>query len=106
MYLDIISWLESKINNTPVQDVIRQKYLTAVKHKLPIVIVIFNNSKLGMNTVEQEAKAGVPDYETDMYNPDFAAFAKLCGGDGLKVSTEQDLQRGLASLNAETANGL
>ncbi|WP_276485020.1 hypothetical protein [Paraflavitalea pollutisoli] len=33
MYLDIISWLESKINNTPVQDVIRQKYLAAVKHK-------------------------------------------------------------------------
>ncbi len=33
MYLDIISWLESKINNTPVQNVIRQKYLNAVKHK-------------------------------------------------------------------------
>ena len=27
MYLDIISWLESKINNQPVQMVIRQKYL-------------------------------------------------------------------------------
>lgn len=26
-YLDVISWLESKINNLPVQDVIRQKYL-------------------------------------------------------------------------------
>jgi len=26
MYLDIISWLESKINNVPVQDVISQKY--------------------------------------------------------------------------------
>ncbi len=32
-YLDIISWLESKINNVPVQDVIRQKYLNnARKH--------------------------------------------------------------------------
>ena len=29
-YLDIISWLESKINNEHVQDVIRSKYL---KHK-------------------------------------------------------------------------
>ncbi|MDR3713249.1 MAG: hypothetical protein P4L51_10570 [Puia sp.] len=27
MYLDIISWLESKIRNVPVQDVIREKYL-------------------------------------------------------------------------------
>jgi hypothetical protein len=25
-YLDIISWLESKINNVNVQDVIREKY--------------------------------------------------------------------------------
>jgi uncharacterized protein YicC (UPF0701 family) len=33
MYLDIISWLESKMNNTPVQNVIRQKFLAAVKHK-------------------------------------------------------------------------
>ena len=26
MYLDIISWLESKIKNVPVQDIIRAKY--------------------------------------------------------------------------------
>ena len=31
MYLDIISWLESKINNQPVQTIIRQKYLDAKK---------------------------------------------------------------------------
>src|SRR6201996_2211683 len=28
MYLDIISWLESKIKNVPVQDVIREKFLS------------------------------------------------------------------------------
>jgi hypothetical protein len=27
MYLDVISWLESKINNVPVQEIIQQKYL-------------------------------------------------------------------------------
>jgi len=32
-YLDIISWLESKINNVPVQEVIRSKYLVAVSAK-------------------------------------------------------------------------
>lgn len=32
-YLDIISWLESKIGNVPVQDVIRQKYLSQSKRK-------------------------------------------------------------------------
>jgi hypothetical protein len=30
-YLDVISWLESKINNVPVQEVIRQKYLQGRK---------------------------------------------------------------------------
>jgi CII-binding regulator of phage lambda lysogenization HflD len=29
MYLDIISWLESKIHHKPVQEVIRQKFIDA-----------------------------------------------------------------------------
>jgi hypothetical protein len=32
-YLDIISWLESKINNVNVQDVIREKYKQSVAAK-------------------------------------------------------------------------
>jgi hypothetical protein len=28
MYLDMISWLESKINNVPVQKIIQGKYLS------------------------------------------------------------------------------
>ncbi|MCA6491262.1 MAG: hypothetical protein IM572_01190 [Chitinophagaceae bacterium] len=30
MYLDIISWLESKLSNVPVQEIIRKKYLEAI----------------------------------------------------------------------------
>ncbi|WP_346766827.1 hypothetical protein [Pseudoflavitalea sp. G-6-1-2] len=33
MYLDIISWLESKIDNVPVQEVIRHKFLQQSKRK-------------------------------------------------------------------------
>ena len=33
MYLDIISWLESKIKNVPVQEVMREKYKTATGTK-------------------------------------------------------------------------
>jgi hypothetical protein len=33
MYLDIISWLESKINNNQVQNIIRQKYLDAKRRE-------------------------------------------------------------------------
>jgi hypothetical protein len=32
-YLDVISWLESKIGNVPVQDIIRKKYLNESKRK-------------------------------------------------------------------------
>jgi len=31
MYLDVISWLESKIQRKPVQTIIRQKFLSAKK---------------------------------------------------------------------------
>ncbi len=34
-YLDVISWLESKINGVNVQDVIREKYKRRKKHLLP-----------------------------------------------------------------------
>ena len=33
MYLDIISWLESKLREVPVKDIIREKYLSKIKLK-------------------------------------------------------------------------
>jgi tetratricopeptide (TPR) repeat protein len=33
VYLDIISWLESKVNNIPVQDIIRGKFINNSKRK-------------------------------------------------------------------------
>jgi len=35
MYLDIIGWLESKIENVPVQEITRNKYLASKKNRLP-----------------------------------------------------------------------
>lgn len=35
MYLDIIGWLESKIENVPVQQIIRNKYLVSKKNRQP-----------------------------------------------------------------------
>ena len=36
MYLDIIGWLESKIENVPVQQIIRSKYLISKKNRMPL----------------------------------------------------------------------
>lgn len=59
--------------------------VTAVRHDLPIVIVVLNNSKLAFIKLEQEAK-GLPDWGTDITNPDFAALAESCGALGISVT--------------------
>ena len=66
-------------------------FLTAVQYNLPIVIVIFNNHKLGMIQMEQEVK-GYPEFKTKMHNPDFSQFAMICGGEGEKVTQPERLE--------------
>jgi len=73
--------------------------VTAVKYDLPIVIVLLNNSKLGFITLEQEAK-GLPDWGTDIRNPDFTALAESCGALGLSVTKPGDLDAALAQALA------
>lgn len=36
-------------------------------------------------------EAGLAEYATDLVNPDFAAFARSCGGLGIRVEREEDL---------------
>jgi pyruvate oxidase len=75
-------------------------FLTAVKYELPIAVVVFNNQKLGMIEAEQEV-LGHPAFKTSLHNPDFAAFAVNCGGQGEKVTQPDQLEtavgRALAS---------
>jgi thiamine pyrophosphate-dependent acetolactate synthase large subunit-like protein len=60
-------------------------FATAVKYKLNIKVFIFNNCKLGMIQMEQEAN-GNPEFKTSLNNPDYAAFAEGCGGEGFVVT--------------------
>ncbi|MCA1779745.1 MAG: ubiquinone-dependent pyruvate dehydrogenase, partial [Xanthomonadaceae bacterium] len=64
--------------------------VTAVRYELPVVIVVLNNAKLGFITLEQEAK-GLPDWGTDITNPDFAALAEACGAVGMTVTDPAQL---------------
>jgi thiamine pyrophosphate-dependent acetolactate synthase large subunit-like protein len=66
-------------------------FATAVKYNLNIKIFIFNNSKLGMIQMEQEA-SGHPEYKTHLNNPDYASFAIGCGGAGFTVDRMEDLE--------------
>src|SRR5438270_13590380 len=60
-------------------------FVTAVKHKLPIKVVIVDNRSLGMIKWEQMVFLGNPDYVIDNAPIDFAEFAHACGGVGFTV---------------------
>lgn len=70
---------------------------TIVQYQLPIKIVVFNNRALGMVKLEMEVD-GLPDNETDMMNPDFAAVAKAMGMEGRTISRPEDVLPGLLEL--------
>lgn len=70
-------------------------FVTAVKEALPIIAVVLNNQSLGFIGLEQQAK-GLPRHDIALANPDFAAFAELCGGLGYRVRTPDQIEPVLA----------
>ncbi|MCD7973468.1 MAG: thiamine pyrophosphate-dependent enzyme [Candidatus Azobacteroides sp.] len=64
---------------------------TIVQYKLPIKLVVFNNRSLGMVKLEMEV-AGLPDWQTDMYNPDFAAVAEAMGMKAFTVNRPVEVE--------------
>jgi pyruvate dehydrogenase (quinone) len=69
------------------------EFLTAVRHQLPVKIVINNNNGLGQILWEQII-LGYPEYAVRRREPvaDFAAWARACGGYGAKVARPGDLR--------------
>lgn len=65
-------------------------FLTLVQHDLPVKVILFNNSALGMVELEMLV-AGLPSYGTTNKNPDFAAVARACGAHGLRVEKPRQL---------------
>jgi len=60
-------------------------FVTAVKYKLPIKIVVIKNNELGQIKWEQMVLLGNPQYEVELAPIDFAAVARACGGVGYSV---------------------
>jgi thiamine pyrophosphate-dependent acetolactate synthase large subunit-like protein len=69
------------------------EFLTAVHHKLPVKVVIFNNSAFGLITLEAES-VGLPAFKKgiEFPNPDFAALARACGGHGFTAQRPNELK--------------
>jgi pyruvate dehydrogenase (quinone) len=57
-------------------------FVTAVKYRLPIKVVIIKNNTLGQIKWEQMVFLGNPEYGVDLQPIDFASFARACGAIG------------------------
>src|ERR1700683_784665 len=57
------------------------EFLTAAHHKLPVKVVVYNNSAFGLISFEAES-VGLPAYKKgiEFPNPDYVALARACGG--------------------------
>ena len=66
-------------------------FTTAVKYKMDITHILLNNAELGK--ISKEQRAGEWEvWATDLHNPSFAEFAKICGGKGIRVTKAEELE--------------
>jgi len=68
--------------------------LTLPQLKLPVKMVVFNNSSLGFVELEMKA-AGLVPFGTDLVNPNFARLADAAGILGVRVEKPEELRAAL-----------
>jgi thiamine pyrophosphate-dependent acetolactate synthase large subunit-like protein/nitrite reductase/ring-hydroxylating ferredoxin subunit len=78
---------------------------TAVKYAMNITHVLLNNGELGKISKEQRAGEWQV-WQTALHNPDFAAFARLCGAAGFRVTTAEELAPALTAALAHPGPAL
>ncbi|MFE7285881.1 pyruvate dehydrogenase [Streptomyces noursei] len=69
-------------------------FLTLVQYDLPVKVVLFNNSSLGMVELEMMV-SGLPAYGTTNRNLDFAAIARAAGAYGVRVEKPKQVRGAL-----------
>ncbi|GGA87590.1 pyruvate dehydrogenase [Brucella endophytica] len=79
--------------------------LTLVQEKIPVKIVVFNNSSLGFVELEQKVE-GLLDAFTGLTNPDFGKVAEAIGFYGRRVDHADELETAVAEWLAEPGPAL
>jgi len=64
-----------------------------------ITHVLLNNNELGKISKEQRAGQW-PVWQTSLVNPNFAEFARQCGGHGVRVTKIEELEQAIADALA------
>ena len=67
-----------------------QELETAVRLKLSLIVIIFNDSGYGMIKWKQKVQE-LPDFALDFNNPDFVMYAKSYGANGHLISSSEEL---------------
>lgn len=72
---------------------------TAVKYKMPIKLILLNNSELGK--ISKEQRAGEFDvWATALHNPNFSDYANSCGALGIRVEKKEGLEDAMKKVMA------
>jgi pyruvate dehydrogenase (quinone) len=79
--------------------------ITLKQMKLPVKVVVFNNSALAFVELEMKA-AGIVNYATELENPDFAAVARALGLHGERVERASELEGALRAAFAHDGPAL
>ena len=69
--------------------------LTVRRHNLPLTVVVFNNSSLGMVELEMLVE-GFPAHGTALEKVDYAAVARAAGIEGVRITEPSEVRDGLA----------
>ncbi|MEM1242837.1 MAG: thiamine pyrophosphate-binding protein [Cyanobacteria bacterium P01_H01_bin.26] len=70
------------------------EFTTAVKYGMNITHILVNNAQLGK--ISKEQRAGEWDvWQTSLHNPDFSKYAENCGGLGIRVTKQEDLNEAI-----------
>ena len=72
-----------------------QELGTCLEYKIPVKIIVMNNSSLGLIKQSQAKYYGNRFYQSDMINPDFVKIASAYGIQGVSITTSDELEQAL-----------
>jgi pyruvate dehydrogenase (quinone) len=74
-------------------------FLSLAQLRLPVKVVVFNNSSLGFIELEQKS-SGFVNTGTELANPNFAAMAEAVGVRGIRLEDPSEVEEGIVAALA------
>lgn len=79
--------------------------MTISQYQIPVKIIVFNNRSIGMVKLEMQVQ-GIPDWQTDMVNPDFEKVAEAMNIKAWTVHKNENLKQSLIETLAHEGPAL